>query len=182
MASEGAGGLDVGVVTVCEAGPEEAGDAKELGSLQVDHSIVGLEVDIRVATLHGLQDFAGTDVPHGNRDLFTDFGRRELRSQINGVGEEGVSQKYGGRVSVGFRNGRSLAADVRPIHDVVVDKRCEMDDFDDRREFNEFLVDAIFTLPSAKEDQRRANAFSPGIDAVFDIVSYFGFEAVDLFE
>ena len=76
----------------------------------------------------------------------------------------------------------AIAADIRAIHYVVVHESGEVDGFDYGREFYKLLVDRSLSMPAAKENERRADAFAASVDAVFHIVAYLRFEAIDLGE
>ena len=55
-----------------------------------------------------------------------------------------------------------------------------MDRLDDGGELYELFVDGGIALPSGKENKRRADPFSAGVHAIFDVAADFGFKTVDL--
>ena len=77
----------------------------------------------------GLDDFSRTNLRGGIRDAAAYIAVAEICGKAKGVGKEAVAEQDRNGVSpFGIRRGL-VAAEFRPVHDVIVDKRGDVDQF-----------------------------------------------------
>jgi hypothetical protein len=96
------------------------------------------------------------------------------------MGEKRIAEQNGDISTVTARHSGPVAAQVRSVHDVVVNESGEVHHLHDRRRTNQRGFDRIGTPPATEENQRRPDAFSGDIETIFDGAANLGLETVEL--
>ena len=149
VAAKAGGGFGASGLGAGEFSAEETGDAEELGGLEVDDALVIGEGNVERAAAEGLDDLAGADAARGFGDGGADFGGGKLRGKVERMGEERITEQHGCN-GAEFTGRRATAAtNVSFVHDVVVHKRGEMDEFDDGGDADEVWRDDFGATPAA---------------------------------
>ena len=106
---------------------------------------------------------------------------RKFRRELEGVGEEGVAQQHGERVSPAGAGGRRAPAQFGAVHDVVVHEGGDVDQFEHHAEAQVDVLDAAGGA-GGEGDEGGSDAFAAGAGDVADVALDGGVEGAGLVE
>jgi hypothetical protein len=115
-----------------------------------------------------LNDFSRTDFAGGARNDPADFGVIEIRGKVQGLGEEAITEQNAQGISPAGVDGGLGPSPFGFIHDVVMDKRCDMDELDDYGQIDVAGANAA-SGSTAQERHQRSQAFSAAPDRIRDV-------------
>jgi len=99
---------------------------------------------------------------------------------VKGVRKDGVTQEHGGGRTISTGGCLAPAAQVGPVHDVVVHQRCQVDHLNHRGRADQGFANGKVLAATAQEDQGGADAFAGGVDAIVRHLADLRFEDQNL--
>ncbi len=170
---------DHGGAGLADERAEFAGGREKRGRLHLDDAVVIGGRELQVEAALGLDDLARADLGGGVGDAAADVGVAEIRGELERVGEEDIAQKDADRVAPFGVRGGLVAAEFRAVDNVVMDKRGDVDEFQDHREID--MGGRDFSGGSGGEEgQGGAKAFASGAANVGDVALDGGIEGLGL--
>ena len=82
------------------------------------------------------------------------------------VGQQGVAQQNGDISAITPRHRGLVATQIRPVHDIVMNQRGEMDHFHHGRRADQRGRGRPRLAPAAEENQRRPDALAGDVEAI----------------
>ena len=138
-------------------------------------AVIIFEGKIVLAAGERLADFAGADLARGAGDDTAEFRCRVVGGEDEGVGEEGVAEEHRRVGAVGPVGGVAAVAGVSAVKDVVVDKRSEVNQFDDAGTANQGVGGRA--ARAGAEREQGTEAFTRVGEHVADHGAHFRFES-----
>ena len=144
---------------LADEGAEFASGCEEGGRLHLDNAVVVRSAELEVVAALGLDDFSRTNLRGGIRDAAAYIAVAEICGKAKGVGKEAVAEQDRNGVSPFCIRRGLVAAEFRPVHDVIVNKGGDVDEFQNHSQIDVACGD-FSRRTRRKEGECGAKAFA----------------------